>query len=505
MARKQSVPEGRTQSWYLKYRPRIISELDQQSVKLQLASLVEAGRIPHALLFAGPKGTGKTSSARIIAKVLNCEKNGAGAGKLSEPCNECDSCVSINNGTSFSVMELDAASNRGIEDIRAIREAAKLSVPGKHRVYIIDEAHMLTLEAASALLKTLEEPPPHVVFILATTEGSRLPDTIRSRVVTISFSKAASEEILRALKRVVNGEGLEIEQGKLEQIADIAGGSFRDAIKILEQVVYGGLDLSKLSNNSSDNLIASLTKKDLKESLAEISRIEASGANIKDFNVSLLERLREIMLINLGVKESNAGEKIPKIEIGELKQLIQIFTDSTRFINLAPIPIIPLELAVMEWCGEPKGAGSRGLRAVKSVDSDPLEPASDKNNIRSQNVSSPFKGGISDEVWKKILDAVRAKNHTVAALLRSANPEGFVDGKLRIIVFYQFHKDRLGENKNIAVVEEAVGQVLGGEARVEFILGESPKKKQSFSAKREAKVENIESVAEEIFGGKVEN
>ena len=179
-------------------------------VREELKKIVKSKKIPHALLFSGPKGTGKTSAARILAKVINCED----PDKSGEPCNKCSQCTAITKGSSLDVIELDAASNRGIDDIRSLRDAVKLSpVSARKKIYVVDEAHMLTTEAANAFLKTLEEPPDHVVFILATTNPEKLIPTVRSRLANIVFAKATVEEIKRQLVRVVKGEKWEADTG----------------------------------------------------------------------------------------------------------------------------------------------------------------------------------------------------------------------------------------------------------------------------------------------------
>ena len=217
-------------TFYLKYRPQKIDELDIAEVRESLTRIVASGRVPHAFLFSGPKGTGKTSAARIIAKIVNCESK-------ARPCNKCLQCTQINKGSNIDVIELDAASHRGIDDVRLLRDAVKLS-PAKasKKVYIIDEVHMLTLEASNALLKTLEEPPEHVMFILATTNPEKLIETIRSRTTNIAFRKATAEEIVRSLSRAVKGEKMKINEESLNEMAGASGGSFRDAVKILEQL-----------------------------------------------------------------------------------------------------------------------------------------------------------------------------------------------------------------------------------------------------------------------------
>jgi DNA polymerase-3 subunit gamma/tau len=216
---------------YLKYRPQKIDELDIAEARESLGKIVKSGEVPHAFLFSGPKGTGKTSAARIIAKIVNCESGGA------KPCDKCDQCKSISVGGNIDVIEIDAASHRGIDDVRTLRDAVKLSpAQAKKKVYIIDEAHMLTTEASNALLKTLEEPPEHVMFILATTNPEKLIPTIRSRTTNINFRKATDDEVIRSLLRVVAGEKKKISEASLSLIAKAANGSFRDATKILEQL-----------------------------------------------------------------------------------------------------------------------------------------------------------------------------------------------------------------------------------------------------------------------------
>src|SRR3990172_2163032 len=222
-------------TFYLKYRPQKIDDLDLNDVRETLTKIVKSENIPHAFLFSGPKGSGKTSAARILAKVVNCEKRQKSHPPAGgEPCNKCAQCTSITNGNNIDVIELDAASHRGIDDIRTLREGVMLApARAKKKVYIIDEAHMLTTEASNALLKTLEEPPAHVVFILATTNPEKLIGTVRSRTTYISFRKATLEEIEHSLKKVVIGEKMKVDKKVLEDVAKAANGSFRDAIKLL--------------------------------------------------------------------------------------------------------------------------------------------------------------------------------------------------------------------------------------------------------------------------------
>src|ERR1700722_6921705 len=202
--------------FYRKYRPQKIDYLDSAAVRDTLHAVLQ-NDVSHAFLFTGPKGLGKTSTARIVAKVVNCERRKKGE---VEPCNECDQCVSITNGTNVDVLEIDAASNRGIDEIRELKEKIRLApVAAKRKVYIIDEVHMLTTEAFNALLKTLEEPPEHAMFILCTTEAHKVPETIISRCFQVQFKPAKDKEIARSLTRIIEGEEINIEKDVLRVIS----------------------------------------------------------------------------------------------------------------------------------------------------------------------------------------------------------------------------------------------------------------------------------------------
>lgn len=350
---------------YRKYRPQKLSELDSSEVRDRLIRVFSSSFTSHALLFSGPKGTGKTSSARIVAKVLNCEKKG----KDNEPCNKCETCISITNGRNLDVLEIDAASNRGIDEIRDLREKIKLApVSATYKVYIIDEVHMLTTEAFNALLKTLEEPPTHAVFILATTEPEKLPSTILSRCINFNFKKATVVELVHCLKRVVAGEKIDVSEELLSKISESADGSFRDATKILEQAILeNAVTLEKLTlllgrdSLTSEKFLKLLSGGNLKEILSQINKITSEGVNMRFLVEDILRLLHQILLIQHEVEEVKSDFDLATVfDTKEVLTLIKLFQRVFVELKNTTMPQLPLEVAVVEWCEVAPGAVKGG-------------------------------------------------------------------------------------------------------------------------------------------------
>lgn len=400
--------------YYRTYRPQKISDLDKTDVRERLSSVFSHGEVPHAFLFIGPRGTGKTSAARIVAKMLNCSKLEIRDLKVdteggllddvkeekttrtskhqkielqhppsnfqhqisnTEPCNRCENCLAIAQGNHIDVYEIDAASNRGIDEIRDLRERISLSpAMGKKKVYIIDEVHMLTTEAFNALLKTLEEPPAHVSFILATTEAHKLPKTIVSRCFVLRFSRASDEEIIRSLRRVVTGEKLAISDDALSVIARAADGSFRDATKLLEQAASEGKfetnEIEKLTGAYFDDAILQLlSAKKTKKALEYIQQREKEGVDFNSFIAALIEQVHGLLLAKHGIKNysprsasyrpsrdgfGEAGElrvtNYESLTNDDLQMLIKLLSRAYLETKTSFIPSLPLELAVIEYC-----------------------------------------------------------------------------------------------------------------------------------------------------------
>lgn len=346
---------------YLKYRPQSLDDLDITPVREELRKIVTSGRIHHAFLFAGPKGTGKTSAARILAKIVNCPavaKAMAGKEKVENiPCNECESCRAITRGDNFDILELDAASNRGIDDIRSLREAIKLApMNARKKVYIIDEVHMLTTEASNALLKTLEEPPPHALFILATTNPEKLLDTIKSRTTLIQFRRATIPEISDKLEKVAVGENVQYERKGLEKLAELGDGAFRDSVKLIEQVLMNGRDLTEKSideflqsigSQNTQKILDAIAKRDLQDALLKIEEAVNFGASSKFMVDSILKLLHSALLSKNGLP----GNDIKTLSQGEIAHLSELINKNIYTFRDSPIPQLGLEIAILEFCG----------------------------------------------------------------------------------------------------------------------------------------------------------
>lgn len=457
---------------YLKYRPQTIEELDLEIVRNRLRELVAAKELPHAFLFAGPRGTGKTSAARILAKIVNCEAPVKTENGL-EPCNSCTTCKAIAAGRSMDVVELDTASNRGIEDIRNLRESINLAPSGaKKKIYIMDEAHMLTLEAANAFLKTLEEPPSHVIFILATTDPAKLPETVRSRLVLVQFQKATAPEISRSLTRIIKSEALKVDDEVIEIISSRADGSLRDAVKMLEGLMAGGKTITKEKAHRlllSTNLINLpdftnlIFEKKTRQVLDALHNFTNSGGSVRELIDMLQKELRAKLL---------AGERT-----SEVLSLLKFLMEARGNLGKTYSEELVLEIALIEWCGEA------------------VSPAKKKEPLNNSVFSS--------EVWSRILSETRNKNVSLETLLRSARPINIDGNVVNVAVYYQFHKERLEAETYRKMFEGVIAEVLGiDNPRVICKLEDPPAnkfepEKTGLTPVPEA---DIIKAAEEIFG-----
>ena len=364
---------------YRKWRPKDFSDLiGQDHISRTLSNAITTGKIGHAYLFAGPRGTGKTSTAKIFAKALNCEK-----GPTPEPCNICANCQKINEGSSMDVFEIDAASNRGIDEIRDLRETVKFApADGRYKVYIIDEVHMLTAEAFNALLKTLEEPPAHVVFILATTEAHKVPATIQSRCQRYDFKRITVDEIQKRLALVAEESNLTAEPEALRIIAIHADGGMRDALSILDQcsaLVEDGVKAEKVrhilglvGHEWIWKLTEALAGKNGGAILSLLDTLLASGKDIKQILAEMTLHMRSIMIYKAagmvaGVELYNDQEDILKqhaesFSHEEIVEIIQKLHAAMNEIKWSPQPRIAIEVAMLSLC-HPEAVASKSIKS----------------------------------------------------------------------------------------------------------------------------------------------
>src|SRR4051795_4133347 len=373
---------------YRKYRPQDFEEVvGQEAVVRTLTNAIEHDQVRQAYLFAGPRGTGKTSLARILAKGLNCAQ-----GPTAHPDKVCHACMAIANGSSLDVIEMDAASQRGIDDIREIRDRAVLQpVEGRYKVYILDEAHQLTDAAWNALLKLIEEPPPHLVFVFCTTDIGKVLPTVRSRCQTFAFQRPRLPELQRLLRRVADGEGIDIPEGALSQIARAARGSFRDAVSTLDQLaaatekqvtVRAVLDLlGTVDEDALFGLCDIVVDRDTAGALQFVEEVSEQGQDLGRLVLDLLEHLRHLLLVqHIGevpeslpvTEETRERLRAQANQIGEatVLRLCDLLTVAVDDMRQGADPRLPLELALVkvtrpaaDLSPEPTGARLRPLRA----------------------------------------------------------------------------------------------------------------------------------------------
>ena len=537
---------------YRKYRPQSLADIvGQEHIKNPLLAALESGKISHAFLFTGPRGTGKTSIARILAKSLNCEKNTKeikGSWKFSEPCNVCNSCKSISEGSHLDIMEIDAASNRGIDDIRDLREKIKLMPSsGNFKVYIIDEAHMLTPEAFNALLKTLEEPPEHSVFVLATTEPQKIPATIASRSTRYDFKVPSVENIQEKLSYINKKEGWTITDDALKEISVSAGGAFRDAEVLLEKVASVDTEaslektreiLGKKENSSTIDFLRLVNDGKTKESLIWLDEFVMSGGSVRILAESVLDTLRKILLLKTGA-DSVIGF-ITEVELANLKKfeeeiskpkilkLVDLFNISISDLRNASIPQLPIEIAIIdatldsndpETAQKPQSNNTEQKKENTAVVEDKVVGSIKDEKVKSTQNSTTKNSDMKDtstppkevkkpekalkklqEKWPQLLKEIKKENSSVEMFLRSAKPIELDDGLLTIEFAYKFHKGKVEERKYRDVVETALEKFIGNHLRIKGVVSQKPPEPKPVTADSDKNEPKEEVDPGSIFG-----
>ena len=503
--------------FYRKWRPRTLAEVvGQEAITETLRRAVKSGRIAHAYLFCGPRGTGKTSTGRILAKAINCPDQVDG-----EPCNACDICHSITEGKSMDVIEMDAASNRGIDEIRNLRERANYT-PGlaKYKVYIIDEAHMLTDPACNAFLKIMEEPPPHVIFVLATTETHKMMPTIVSRCQRFNFNRLSQGAIIDKLRMVCEKEGIDVDTNSLGLIAHAATGSLRDAENILQQLIaYHGSQIvfeqvQAALGSSNDSRVRQLAQcvvnRDLPTGLQVINGLNGDGVDLRQFNLGLMEYLRELLLAKSGCEETldiTAEDRaemkrlVANITLDYLLRAARLFS-SIEF-RTDSYSSLPLELALVECVLSLSGENPTIANVVETMECVELpcesiqsfqetefHTVTDESEVQSNISVGEELEAIKDSQdfnylhgrWKDFIHSLRGEGSSgnLDAFLRSAcEPVTLKDDILVLGFYYSFHKEKIEDAKYRHLIERKLREVFGQPYKIECILVDRKKETTS--------------------------
>ena len=528
------------QALYRRWRPHTFDDVVGQSHILQtLRNALASGRVAHAYLFAGPRGTGKTTIARILARAVNCT-----AAPEKRPCGECAVCRSLAEGRSLDLIEIDAASHTGVDNVRDLIEKVQFAPSeAQYKVYIIDEVHMLSTPAFNALLKTLEEPPPHALFFLATTEAHKIPATILSRCQRFSFQRIPLSDMVAHLTHICEAEGFQAEPAAVELIGRYAQGGLRDAISLLDQMVaFGGANitlaqvqsvLGTAADAAVEVLAEHLVLGDTAGGLHLINQAVDAGVDARQLVNQLLEYLRSLMLIQNGSggllnvtaeAQSRMEAQARRIGPAALVRAIKLFIEAAQSQRSALQSQLPLELALVEAtldvsrAPQPvahppatapvsgEGAAVPTPRAAPPAHAAPASAAPPPRPpeiaaappppviapVRAQAVdeapargeATTVEGPVLDLVsqWEAFLMAVNQQDKRVGGLLKDCYPLEAAAGQVTLGVYYSFHQKQLEDTKRRGLLEDVLNRLLGGPVRVQFRL--TPKTKAEMDAER---------------------
>ncbi len=509
-------------SLYRTWRPKSFADLvGQDAVVRTLTHAIEGGKLAHAYLFSGPRGSGKTSAAKILARCINCVN-----GPTAHPDNTCENCIAMLNGTALDVLEIDAASNRGIDEIRSLREAVKFAPSAmRMKVYIIDEAHMLTKEGANAFLKTLEEPPPHAVFILATTEPEKLPVTILSRCQRYAFRRIAIPVMIERMREIATYEGIAIDEAALAALAYRADGGLRDALTMLEQaaafadgpITTSAIDLAfgATGRNYADTLLDAVVAGDAPETLRAIEEASDAGTDMVVLTRSLIANFRNLLVARIDPEllardlapedAARATQRAADVPQATIVRALRVLADAASLARTGANPRLELETALLRFL----------------LEGDALTPSSSAEHVEAERKASPRvtlsppqaqpKGGPVEPASKGAvtLQKLRAAWTTIRGKVESERPPlraplsgamvDTIDGNAVVLKLRNaFEADILKEHAKI--LESAIADVLGARLHVRFETRSSddgPPQRASYAA--EPPPDEEESV-DELFG-----
>jgi len=520
-----------------KYRPQTFEEvIGQTHVTKTLKHAIQANRISHAYLFAGPRGTGKTTVARILAKALNCKE-----GPTPQPCNKCDSCREITIGRSIDVMEIDGASNNSVDDIRALRENIRY-VPslGKYKVYIIDEVHMLSDSAFNALLKTLEEPPVHAIFIFATTEPHKLPQTVLSRCQRFDFRRIPITDLVKTIQDLAEKENLQIEKEASYILARRADGSLRDVLSLLDQVIAYGIEsesggeekipittalisetLGLVDQERLFEITDAIEKKDAQKGMAILNQLIDSGIDLPEFVNSLLQHLRNILVAKVSGDSTvlfdlsdsyiqKYKEKSSAFSEEDILRMIKVVADLNQNLKRASDPRILLEMTLMKLlkmessvnltevlekldllkgCGG-GNANSSGVTESSISHPQPEDTSTIKQSANIQDKNEPLLSTSVDQNsyvkteplsleeiqkrWNDVLRGIKTSKLSLWSLIKEGEVVGLEDDILTV-EFHNgggFHKKQAERKENLNLIQKALGDVFAQPFKLRFELNE---------------------------------
>ncbi|HKZ03886.1 MAG TPA: DNA polymerase III subunit gamma/tau [Methylomirabilota bacterium] len=521
-----------------KWRPQMFDAVvGQDAITRTLRNALASGRVAHAYLFTGPRGVGKTTTARLLAKALAC----TGRGTEPEACGRCASCVDFASGAPVDVLEIDAASNNGVEEIRTLRENVKYApARGRYKVYIVDEVHMLSGPAFNAFLKTLEEPPDHVVFILATTDPKKIPPTVLSRCQRFDFRPIPADLLTRGLTEILTQEKVEFDPAALPLLVRAAEGSLRDALSLLDAAIAYGegrleeASVAQLLGTSSPvqvrALASALLERDAAAALTAIDRAARQGEDLSGFTRDVVEMLRRLLVVKVApasppaeltpaeVAELEALAEAPSVD--ELVYCLRVLLEAQAELPRSPYPRVEVEMAAVRATRRPQPQAiealisrveeaERRLRAAGGGGVVPARPQSTQGSLlpgggappapapprprfsgpegerSSASAPSPAAPPVSAAppapatdlggAWQRVVTAVLAKKALLGSVLQHATPIAVRDGALAVnLVASRFHQELLADRANRELVNQAVAEHVAGARRLEISAESAP-------------------------------